>query len=413
MKRTTIFAIVLLLTGTTVFAQKAVDMSFYTEEYNRTGATVNELRDILQAVKDENLTGIGEFYDMAIRHFITRLANYTNPRDRVGVEETSRLLIRGIAAEKHTESAPHVWFLMNFFDIANNTINDGLLMYEALVCIGQIGAKEYATQISAILQSYNDRGNADTIAKSRMARIVPALINALETLSEPVGVRPIFFVSVGWYDLEMKNIASNALQNLMDALGEIIPDIIIGIINDPFTTTSVKNTAWQELLRSRVSDTAKAKVAAVAFARSYPPTNTNIETVSRFMRMSAIDAIRQFGVADDSVYPYFERTYRESYEIANTDFEMIVLLIRTLSTIKTDEAVELLSDFLRGLHSRRRSGPWGIVERDLMHIIISAIGNTRTESRTAIQLLTVISRASIYTGAEQQWARDALSALSR
>jgi len=200
---------------------------------------------------------------------------------------------------------------------------------------------------------------------------------------------------------------------LMDALGEIIPDIIIGIINDPFTTTGVKNTAWQELLRSRVSDTAKAKVAAVAFARSYPPTNTNIETVSRFMRMSAIDAIRQFGVADDSVYPYFERTYRESYEIANTDFEMIVLLIRTLSTIKTDEAVDLLTEFLRGLHSRRRSGPWGIVERDLMHIIISAIGNTGTESRASIQLLTVISRASIYTGAEQQWARDALTALSR
>ena len=87
------------------------------------------------------------------------------------------------------------------------------------------------------------------------------------------------------------------------------------------------------------------------------------------------------------------------------------MVIRTLSNAKTDEAVDLLTEFLRQLHSRRRSGSWGTVERDILNIILPAIANTGTKATPTIQLLTVMSRSSLYTNAEQSWARDALAAL--
>ena len=411
MKRTFILIIILLLSGMTVFAQSP-DMSFYTEEYNRSNATVYELLSVLQMVKDENLTGIGDFYQNAIGVFIQRLPNFSGNQDRVAVEEASRLLLRGLASEQHTDSASYVWLLIQYFDIASQQ-NDGYLMYEALVAMGQIDGKFYASHLAGLLESFNDRPTTDIMVKSKIQRVVPGIINALETLGEPIGVKPIFFSTIGWYDNDVKAIASSALGNLMDALGEIIPDIIIGILQDPFNTSTVKNAAWQEFTRINVSSASRARVAAAALEASYPPTSRESQAFLRTMRLSAINAIRLTEVSDDSVYAYLERTYREAYETSNTDMESIIYVVRALSAVKTDEAVDLLTEFLRGIHSRRRSGPWGNIEREIMNILVQAIAATGTQSRTTIQLLTLIQGSSIYTGAEQSWARNALSILSR
>jgi len=412
MKRSYLFIVVLLLSGMTVSAQ-GVDMSFYTEELNNSETTVYGMVDILRAVKEGNFTGIGEFYDNAIKVYLHRLQNHTSNQDRVAVEEAARLILRGLAAEKHAESAPQVWQLIQYFDIANQ-LNDGYLMYEAVVAMAEMGAKNYAPHIAIYLESYNERYNADLNFKSKMHLVMPGLVTALETFGDAVGVRPVFFASIGWYDSDRREIASNALVNIMNGLGDVIGHIIGEIITDHYNSPGIKYAAWQQLLRTQSPNETKARVAVSALEASYSFVGTSRETqnILKEMRTSAIQTIRELGIADDSVYPFLERTYREAFETGSTDMETIVLVVRTLTAAKTDEAVALMTEFLRGLHSRRRSGPWGNIERDIMNIIIPALASTGTQSQTTIQLLTMISRSSMYTGAEQGWARNALTQLN-
>ncbi|MCL2266312.1 MAG: hypothetical protein FWC17_00935 [Treponema sp.] len=412
MKRTNLLIIVLLLAGAAVFAQSP-DMSFYIDEYNRQDATLSDMLNVLQMVQSENLSGIGGFYQNAINVFIQRLPNFATNQERIMVEEASRLIIRGLAAEQQTDSAAQVWLLLQYFDIANQQ-NDGLLMYEALVAMGQINATFYTSHIAGFLESFNARPTTDALLKSKIQRVVPGVITALEILKEPAGVKPVFFASIGWYDNSVKAIASASLNRLMESLGEVIPDIIIGILRDPLNTASVKNSAWQEFIKIHVSDESKARVAAVALEQSYVATSRESAVLLRTMRLSSIDTIRQFGVSDgDIVYPYIERTYRESYDTVTADFEMIIMIVRALTAARTDEAVDLLTQFLTGVHNKRRSGPWGATERDLMRVFIQAIASTGTQSTDALRILRMIAGLqNTYTPAEQQWAKDALSALN-
>jgi len=413
MKRTYIFIVVLLLSGTALFAQ-APDMSFYTEEYNRSDTTPTELLDILKMVQEDGLTGIGDFYQNAIRVFIQRLPNFSAQRYRTEIEQITALLFRGITAEKHKPAAPFVWQLIRYFDIATAP-NDGILMYEGIITLGEIGAKEFANYVVAYLETYNERASSNLQVRAQVQRVVRGLVRTLEVLGEPIGVKPVFYTSIGWYDNDIKAEAAASLQRLMDSLGEVIGDIIASFIRDPFNIPSIKLTAWQYLLQTHISDDAKGKVAAVALETSYTfiATSRDSQNDLKMMRMSAIDIMRVTGIKDDQVYAFLERTYREAFDSPNTDFEIIVQVVRTLSINKTDEAIELLTEFLRGLHSRKRSGPWGTVERDIMAMVILSISTTGTQNRSTIQLLTVISRSAVYTEAEQAWARNALNTLNK
>ena len=398
----------------TIHAQEP-DLSIYWEEYNRSNATVNEMLGILKTVRDENLTGIGSFYLNAIRVFNQRLPNFSGYGDRLAVEDISRLLFRGLAAEKYTDAGPYIWHLLHYFDISFRP-NDGILMYEAIIALGEINAQNYAVPIATFLAEYNERTSADPVTKSIMQVVVPGTITALETLGSAAGLRPIFFASIGWDDNDLKAVASRALVNLMNKLGDTIGDIIIGIITDLFNNPFVKNAAWQEFLKATtVSKEVKAKVSAAALEASYTFITSSRESLAilRIMRLSAIEKIREVGIADETEYAFLERTYREAFEAPNTDFETIVLIVRTLTAINTEESIDLLTELLRGLHYRKRSGPWTSTERDIMSIIITAISTTGTQSRATIQLLTVIQSSSIYTVAEQNWARNALATLAR
>jgi hypothetical protein len=385
-------------------------MSYFTERYNRTDATAFDILDILETVRSTNLTGIGDFYHDALRILLHRYPNFDTSSERLAVHDSARIIIRGLADEMHTEAAPYIWNLIQIYDVVHH-YNDGLLMHEALIVMGQIGAKDFAPHIAHRLESFNTHGTPDAQSRRRIQLGVTGTINALEALQEPEGIMPVFFASIGWYDPEVRTIASNALPNIMDDPGVIK----IEIIQNPFNDPRIKYTAWQEMLRTRAPDSSKAKVAAVALETSYTyiATSREYQRVLRDMRLSAIDTIRRMGVEDDSVYVYLERTYRSGFATAYTDFEEINLTVSALSAIGTDKAVELLTGFLNELHNRRQSGLWGHTERQIMHTIIDAIANTGTQSQMAFQLLATIQNSSAYTYTEQNWARNALRELGR
>jgi len=390
----------------TIFAQ---DMSYFSEEYFRPGSTFVERLDVLEVIRDEKLTGIGEFYHDALKHLILMIPDIKNKEDRDASDASARILCQGLGAEKYNAAAPELWQLVEYQDVIANELNQGLAMQDALNALGQVGGTQFVPQIVLRLHNFNIQSISDVETKRRVQRAVVGCINALEALHDISGFRPVFFASIGWYDPAIKSMASVALPNIVDDPGEIIIEIIRDTSNNPL----VKYEAWREMLRTRAPESSKAKVAAVALDTGwfYSTPNVTFQTNLREMRKSAIDTIRVMGVADDSVYTNLEKSYTNNFINTVPDYDEIRKAVSTLSVIKTDQAVDLLMKFLRELHARRRSGPWAQKERQMLQWIIPALGATKSQNQDVRLLLTTIQRSSDYTGAEQGWARDAIREL--
>jgi hypothetical protein len=400
-----LLTLILLITAMAVFSQ---DMTAYTSEYTRTDGTFTERLMLLEAVRDAQLTGIGEFYHSALRYFISRVPDIRTATERDAAEKYAVILCQGLGAEKYTDAAGEVWRVTELFDVAREA-NDGNAMQTALIALGQIDAQAFVPQIVQRLNNFNTQSITNPETRRRVQMAVVGCVNALEALHDIRGYRPVFFVSVGAYDPGIREIAANALPNIVDDPG----DVLIEVIRDTSSTPRIKLTAWNEMLRTRAPDASKARVASAALAIGWSY-STNIQEYVRNlrdMRKSAIDTIRQHGVSDDSVYTNLEFSYSRNFINNAPDFDEIMLTLNALTAIKTDEAVALLYKFLQELNTRRRSGPWGNKERQIFEWVVACIGRTGTQSVDVRLLLTTITRTASYTSREQTMARDALTAL--
>jgi HEAT repeat protein len=399
-----IITILVILIGMTVFAQSA-DMSYYTDEFNRATATfVSRLR-ILENVRDANMSDIGEFYHSALKTLLAKIPDIKTREDRDASETSARMICQALAAEKYAAAATDLWQLAQYSDIIRDT-NDGLTMQEALVALGQTGDKTFVPHIVQTLDDLNTQLTSDLETRRRIQRAAAGSISALEALHDIEGYRPVFFVYVGGYDLPIRNMAYDALPNIVDDPG----DVIISIIRNSSNNPSVKLRAWDEMLRTDAPNSSKAKVAAVALdlGWNYQTYDLALQRDAKSMRMSAIDAISSFGAADDSVYINLDKSYSNNFVNNIPDYDEIRKTINALAVLKTDNAVMLLYNYLRELNDRRRSGVWGNKERQMMQLIVPALGATGTQSDDVKQLLTTITNSQDYTGTEQSWARDAL-----
>jgi hypothetical protein len=409
MKRT-ITAFILCFFGMAIFAQ-GVDMSYYSSEYNRPSANFVERLEVLQNVRDARLTGVGDFYHEALKLLLLKTPDIRTKEDRDATDASASIICQGLGPEKYAEAAPELWQAVEYFDVARDSLNQGLVMQEALNALGQVGGTDFVPHIAQRLTDFNTRVISDVETKRRVQRGVVGCINALEALHDAAGFRPVFFASTGWYDPAIKAMASVALPNIVEDPGDIISEII----RDTSVTPPIKYEAWREMLRTRAPNDSKARVAAVALATgwTYATPNMTFQRNLREMRMSAIDTIRQLGAADNSVYANLERSYSNNFINNVPDYDEIRKTLDTLSVLKTDEAVQLLLKFLRELHARRRSGPWGNKERQVFQLVVPRLGATGTSSQDVRLLLTTIQRSSDYTGAEQGWARNALRELGQ
>jgi len=384
------------------------DMTSYTNDFSRPDASFVERLAVLQAIQDAKLTGIGDFYDNALKVLLLKTPDIKTKEDRDATDASARIICQGLGAEQYADSAADLWQAVQYFDVIYD-YNQGLVMQDALTALGQVGAKQFLPQIVLRLNDFNTHSPSDAESRRRVQRAVVGCVNALQGLHDISGFRPVFFASIGWYDPSIKTMASVALPNIVDDPG----DVIIQIIQDTSNTAPVKYEAWREMLRSKAPDSSKGKVAAVALATGwiYSASDVNSQTNLREMRKSAIDTIRQTGVADSSVYTYLEKSYTNNFINNVPDYDEIRKTLNTLSSLGTDDSVKLLLKFLQDLNARRRNGPWAQKERQLLQWVIPSIGVTKTQSQDVKLLLTTIQRSSDYTSAEQGWARDALKQL--
>lgn len=406
MKRITIASLV-FLAGMTIFAQSA-DTSYYTEEYTKPTATFYDRLVVLETVRNAGLTGIGEFYHEALKFLMVKVPDIKTKEDKDAAAASARILCQGLGAEKYTAAVNDIWPVVQYFDVINDG-NDGLAMQDALIALGQLEGKDFVPAVALRLDDFNSRMVSDVESKRRIQRGVAGAVNALENLHDAAGFRPVFFTSTGWYDPAIRAMASVALPNIVEDPGEIIS----GIIQDTSNNPRIKYEAWREMLRTRAPNDSKARVAATALATgwSYSTSTPEFQRNLREMRMSAIDTIRVMGVADNSVYTNLDRSFNGNFVNNVPNYDEIRKTLSCLSMVKTEEAVQLLLNYLRELHSRRRDGPWGNKERQVLQLLIPALGATETQSPEVRMLLTTIQRSQDYTGNEQIWARDALRRL--
>jgi hypothetical protein len=367
---------------------------------------------LLEEVRDKGLTGMGEFYHEALKFMLVRGSDITTSSEREMADRSAVIMCQGIGAEKYSAAALDLWRTVEFFDVARNN-NEGLAMMYALIALGQIDAKSFLPQIVLRLDSFNTQPLPNSEVRRRVQRGVEGCIRALGMLKDISGFRPVFFVSIdNKYETGIRELASNTLPNIVDDPGPVIT----AIIRDPGNDASVKYEAWKEMLKSRAPGSSKAKVAADALAVgwNYSTQDPRLQTNLREMRKSAIDTIRQFGAADNSVYENLRKSYVNNYRNTDPDREEIELAVRALVAIKTDESVNILYDFLQDLHMLKTRGAWGrgnSKENFCFTLIISTIGNTGTQSEQVKHLLERIRDSREYTSAEQRRARDALRAL--
>jgi hypothetical protein len=399
--------VILFFTGMSIFSQ---DMSIYNEEFMRTDGTFEERLILLETVRDAGLTGIGEFYHRALRYFLSRAPDIRTTTEQFAAEKSAVILCQGLGAEKYAAAATEIWQVVEWFDVAKN-VNDANAMQTALIALGQVNAQAFVPHIVQRLNNFNTQTINNPEAKRRVQMAVIGCINALEALHDIRGYRPVFFVTVGSYDPPIREIAATALPNITEDPG----DVIIEIINDASSDPRVKLMAWREMLRTRAQGPSKAKVAAAALAVgwNYSANKKNFQTKLREMRKGALEAIRQFGAADNSIYANMEKSYSNNFINNSPDYDEIMLTLNALTAVKSDEAVDLLLKFLRELHGRRRNGPWGNKEKRVYDWVVSCIGKTGTQSTDVINLLTQIHRTATYTSQEQNTAANALKELGK
>ncbi|MDR0323353.1 MAG: hypothetical protein LBI12_02765 [Treponema sp.] len=399
-------SIILFFFGMTAFTQ---DMSNYTSEFRRVEGTFVERLLLLEVIRDAGMTGIGEFYHDALKYLLQTAPNITNREEQDAAEKSTVILCQGLGAERVTAAAQDLWLTVVLFDVAKDTVNEGNAMQAALIALGQVGGTDFIPHIVQRLTEYNSQTFRNAETRRRMQMAVIGCINALEVFQDVSGYRPVFFVAYGAYDTSVKQIALNALPNIVNDPA----DVIIELIQNPSLAPDIKLVAWNEMLRSKAPNSSKARVAAVALETgwTYSTTNQAMRTRLSDMRKSAIDIIRQYGVADDSVYANLERSYNTNFINNTPDFDEIMLTMNALAAIRSDEAVEILHKILQELNLRRHSGPWGDKERLIFQWAVSCISVTETKNPYIRLLLTTITRADSYTPFEQSLARDALRAL--
>jgi len=402
-----LFILILCFAGISAFAQ-GLDVSYFRKEYLKEDGTFEERLRVLESVRDARLTGVGSFYNEALKFLLARGANLS-AKDRQIAEQSAVILCEGLAEEKIAAAAADLWQTVVFFDVARDN-NEGFAMQAALIALGQVGGKDYTAHVVQRLNFFNTQTFSDVETRRRVQRAVTGCVRALESFHDVEGYRPVFYVYMGSYDKAIQDIAANTLPNIVDDPGEVIS----AIIRDPSNNPRIKYEAWREMLRTRAPGSSKAKVAAIALSTgwNYSTTDINFQTNLREMRKSAIDTIRQFGAPDDSILTSLKKSYDENYLSGKPDMDEIRYTLSALAAINSEPSVELLRGFLRDLHEKRRSGPWGNKEKQCFTWVVSAIGATGTQSAAVEQLLNTIYRETKYTSQEKKDVESTMKALN-
>jgi hypothetical protein len=356
----------------------------------RNSVTNSAQLDILQNMAEAKLTGAGEFYASALRRLVSEYSNIKNSTEKNAAAEQAMILSALLGAEKYTPAAPDLWLVADGF-------SEPLVRAEALMALGRIRATNYLPQVIRVLDNLNLRPTSDPLNGERVAF---GAIISLEKFQDPSGYLSVFLASAGWYSQRIRNQASKSLPFIAKDPSPFMLDVVKGTKYD----YSTKYLALQTIDKTNVDTRNKAEVAVAALAEGHRAVTSDVQLKGTLanMRKLALNMINRYRSSDDSVYLLMRRSYTNG-----ADIQEKIAAVNAIASQRTDEAANLLSEFLTTLN-----GKFPALSREedqLVREIITSLGKTgRPAARLALNQVAKID----YTGHIKNLAIEALKQLN-
>jgi hypothetical protein len=360
------------------------EIDVYRYLYRNSEKNIDQL-DILQNMAEAKLTGAGEFYAWALRQLVLRYKNIISSKDRdattekYAADEQAKILAALLGAEKYTPAAADLWFVADAF-------TDPLAKAEALMALGRIRATGYLPHVIRVLDNLNLTPTKDPDDGGRIAF---GAIISLEKYQDPSGYLSVFLASVGWYPQRIKNQAAKSLPFIAKDPSPFMLNLLKSGANYDNPTKLI---ALQTIEKTTTVDVrSKAEVAVAALAEGHRAVGNNVQqkTILADMRKLAMDMIRRYRSDDPAIYVLMRRSYTNR----DSDIQEKMAAINAIAAQKTDDAAELLSEFLTTLNARYST--LNQEETQLIRVLIPALGVTgRPKARTALTQVTKLDYAN-------------------
>jgi hypothetical protein len=375
------------------------EIDVYRYLYRNSEKNIDQL-DILQNMAEARLTGAGEFYAWALRQLVLRYKNIMSSKEqdatteKYAADEQAKILAALLGAEKYTPAAADLWFVADVF-------TDPLAKAEALMALGRIRATGYLPHVIRVLDNLNLAPAPDPLNGERIAF---GAIISLEKYQDPSGYLPVFLASVGKYSKRIRDQAAKSLPFIAKDPSPFMLNLLKSGAN---YDNEIKLTALQTIEKTTTVDARnKAEVAVAALAEGHRAVGNNVQqrTILAEMRKLALDMIRKYRSDDPSVYVSLRRSYTNGLDIQEK-----IAAINAIAAQRTEEAAELLSEFLKVFTDRGVNASFNQDETRLFQAVITGLGNTgRPSARTP---LTQITRLN-YANSIKNVANQALQALN-
>jgi hypothetical protein len=370
------------------------EIDVYRYLYRSAEKNVDQL-DILQNMAEAKLTGAGEFYAWALRQLVLRYKNIISSKvrdattEKYAADEQAKILAALIGAEKYTPAAADLWFVADSF-------TDPLAKAEALMALGRIRATGYLPHVIRVLDNLNVTPTKDPDDGGRIAF---GAIISLEKYQDPSGYLSVFLASVGWYPQRIRNQATKSLPFIAKDPSPFMLNLLKSGANYDNATKLI---ALQTIEKTGVGAASKVEVAVAGLFEGHRAVGNGVQQkqILADLRKLALDMIRRYKSDDPIIYVLL----RKSYSNRDSDTQEKMSAINAIAAQKTDEAAELLSEFLTTLNGR----PNGLSQEEtqIIRVLIPALGNTgRPLARTALTQVTKLD----YTSGIKTLATQALN----
>jgi len=353
----------------------------------RASTTNSAQLDILQNMAEAKLTGAGEFYASALRRLVSEYPNIKNATEKNAAAEQAMILAALLGAEKYTPAAADLWLVADGF-------SEPLVRAEALMALGRIRATTYLPQVIRILDTYNVRPETRLDGE----RIAFGAIISLEKFQDPSGYLSVFLASTGWYSQRIRTQATKSLPFIAKDPSPFMLNLIIS----PKYDYPTKFIALQTIEKTNADPKKKAEVAVAALSEGHKAVTSDVKLKGSLadMRKMALDMLRKYRSDDPTIYMLMRRSYTNR----DSDIQERMAAINAIAAQRTDEAADLLSEFLTTLNGR--SSSLSQDETQIIRVLIPALGNTgRPSARTALNTVAM----SEYTPAIKSLATQAMA----
>ncbi len=351
-----------------LFASEAIDV--YSLLYEQASTTQERLA-VLKSIADQNIVGAGQLYATALSQLLQEFPSLKSTAERDAADQSARLLAQLLGNSKYSAAAGDLWKVVQSF-------SNPLVKADALIAMGKLRNLDYSEQIEKLLQGLNLKPTDDPESGEKIAY---GAIIALEKYQQPSGYLPVFFAANGWYSKRIREQADRSLPFIIEDPETPLSEII----RSSSYSYDIKLLALQRMESSRAASEAKARVAVRALAEAWRASTMDVKqrVILSNSRKLAIDMIRRYKTNDTSVLPLFERSYKEGI-----DTEEKLNSVAALSSIGTDDAAKLLSNFLLALNAKRKSNNITQEDEQLVRAVIPALGATgKAVARPALQAI--------------------------